>query len=62
MAGNLHCRYLESWAYHYVKMVIWLISRSLRTDSLLNNRPRKSLGFKIPNQVFFNNNQVALTT
>ena len=28
----------------------------------LNNRPRKSLGFKTPNQVFFNHNQVALTT
>lgn len=28
----------------------------------LNNRPRKSLGFKTPNQVFFNTNQVALTT
>ena len=28
----------------------------------LNNRPRKSLGFKTPNQVFFKNKQVALTT
>ena len=28
----------------------------------LNNRPRKSLGFKTPNQVFFDHNQVALTT
>ena len=28
----------------------------------LNNRPRKSLGFKTPNQVFFNHNRVALTT
>ena len=28
----------------------------------LNNRPRKSLGFKTPNQVFYNHNRVALTT
>ena len=28
----------------------------------LNNRPRKSLGFKTPNQIFFNHNRVALTT
>jgi IS30 family transposase len=27
----------------------------------LNNRPRKSLGFKTPNQVFDNHNRVALT-
>jgi len=32
------------------------------TMKKLNNRPRKSLGFKTPNQVFFNINQVALTT
>lgn len=28
----------------------------------LNNRPRKLLGFKTPNQVFFKHNQVALTS
>jgi IS30 family transposase len=28
----------------------------------LNNRPRKSLGFKTPNQIFYNHNQVALTS
>jgi IS30 family transposase len=28
----------------------------------LNNRPRKSVGFKTPNQIFFNHNRVALTT
>lgn len=27
----------------------------------LNNRPRKALGYKTPNQVFFNHNRVALT-
>ena len=27
----------------------------------LNNRPRKSLGYKTPNQVFYNHNRVALT-
>jgi hypothetical protein len=25
ITGNLYCRYLESWVYCYVKMVIWLI-------------------------------------
>jgi len=28
----------------------------------LNNRPRKTLGYKTPNQVFFKQKQIALTT
>ncbi len=33
-----------------------------RVMGRLNNRPRKSLGYKTPNQVFFKHKQIALTT
>ena len=52
-------RYTEEFKAEAIKQVV---ERGVQFDmNRLNNRPRKRLGFKTPNDVFFGKQEIALT-
>jgi transposase, IS30 family len=52
-------RYTEEFKAEAIKQVV---ERGVQFDmNRLNNRPRKRLGFRTPNEVFFGKQEIALT-